>query len=224
MCGYRTIKAHPPMPAVPSIHPALRRGGLYAITDGPRPDLVEVCEHVLHGGATMLQYRDETTDEPRRLSEAQALAALCRRYQVPFIVYGDIALAAAVEAGVHLDFESDVAEARDALGPTAIIGVSCHDSIEHAQTVTAAGADYVSFGAFFPSPTKPHAARARPATLRQAAALGVARVAIGGITLDNGISLIDAGAQYLAVVSAVFSADHPEKAAHDFAALFEGLA
>ena len=224
MCGYRTIKAHSPMPAVPSIHPALRRGGLYAITDGPRPDLVEVCEHVLHGGATMLQYRDETTDAPRRLSEAQALAALCRRYQVPFIVYGDIALAAAVEAGVHLDMEADVVEARDALGTGAIIGVSCHDSFEHARTAATAGADYVSFGAFFPSPTKPHAGRARTETLRQAAALGVARVAIGGITLDNGISLIDAGAQYLAVVSAVFSADHPEKAAHDFAALFEGLA
>jgi thiamine-phosphate pyrophosphorylase len=212
------------MSALPSVHPSLRRGGLYALTDGPRPDLVEVCEHVLQGGAALLQYRDETTDAPRRLSEAQALAALCRRYQVPFIVYGDIALAAAVDAGVHLDFESDVGEARDALGPGAIIGVSCHDSIEHAHTAVAAGADYVSFGAFFPSPTKPNAGRASVATLRQAAALGVALVAIGGITLDNGPSLIDAGAHYLAVVSAVFSADHPEKAAHDLAALFEGHA
>jgi thiamine-phosphate pyrophosphorylase len=98
--------------------------------------------------------------------------------------------------------------------------VSCYDSIELARAVVAAGADYVAFGAFFPSPTKPHAVRATPELLRQSAALGVPRVAIGGITPDNAPGLVEAGADFLAVISAVFGASDVRAAAQRFARLY----
>ena len=103
----------------------------------------------------------------------------------------------------------------------AIIGVSCYDSIGRARDLAAQGASYLAFGAFFASPTKPHARRATTALLREAKALGVPRVAIGGITAENGRSLIDAGADYLAAISAVFGADDVRAAARSFAALFD---
>jgi len=200
----------------------LKGQGLYVITDGPRPDLLEVVAQALAGGARVLQYRDKTTDPLRRLDEARALRALCSARQVPMIVNDDVALArAAGAAGVHLGEEDgDVAAARAVLGEDAIIGVSCYDSLERARELAAAGADYIAFGAFFPSPTKPHARRASFDLLRQSAALGVPRVAIGGITPDNGGSLIDAGADYLAVISAVFGDPDVQGAAKRFAQLF----
>jgi thiamine-phosphate pyrophosphorylase len=209
------------MPVHASTHPALRRGGLYAVTDGPRDDLIETCEHVLRGGATLLQYRDDTDDARRRLSEAQALAALCVRYDVPLLVENDVALAAAVDAGVHISTpDGDIPDARDILGPDALIGVSCHNSLERARDMARAGASYLSFGAFYPSSTKPGAGVAQLDTLRQAAAWGLPLVAIGGITTDNGRPLLEAGADYLAVVAALFGAPNPELAAQRFTALF----
>lgn len=196
--------------------------GLYAITDGPRADLLDAAAQVLAGGARMLQYRDKTTDAARRLAEAVALKRLCDTHAVPLIINDDVALAAETgAAGVHLGRDDgDVAAARAALGAGAIIGVSCYDSLELARAAAAAGADYVAFGAFFPSPTKPHAVRASPSLLRQSAALGVPRVAIGGITPDNAPSLVEAGADFLAVISAVFSAPDARAAAQRFARLY----
>ena len=196
--------------------------GLYVITDGPRPDLLDVARQALEGGARLLQYRDKTFEPTRRRDEAAALKALCAEFGVPMIVNDDVALARAVDAdGVHLgEDDGDIAAAREALGAQAIIGVSCYDTIEHARAAATAGADYIAFGAFFASPTKPHARRASPELLRQSAALGLPRVAIGGITPDNGTDLIDAGADYLAVVSAVFGANDVRAAARQFADLF----
>ena len=204
-------------------HPPLSRPGLYAITDGPRDDLLAACEATLAGGAALLQYRDKTRDRQRRLDEASALAALCMRYDIPLIVNDDVELAATVgAAGVHLgEDDVDIASARAVLGADAIIGVSCYDSIGRARDLAAQGASYLAFGAFFASPTKPHARRATTALLREAKALGVPRVAIGGITAENGRSLIDAGADYLAAISAVFGADDVRAAARSFAALFD---
>jgi thiamine-phosphate pyrophosphorylase len=203
-------------------HPALANGrGLYAITDGPRQDLYAAVEAALAGGARLLQYRDKTVDIGRRLQEADELARMCARYDIPLIVNDDVELAAAVGAGVHLgEDDGDIAAARRRLGEAAIIGVSCYDSIERARAMADAGADYLAFGAFFPSPTKPDTARAQPTLLRQAVALGLPLVAIGGITPDNGRSLIDAGADYLAVVSAVFGSDDVQSAALRFSDLF----
>ncbi|WP_114241806.1 thiamine phosphate synthase [Dyella sp. C9] len=204
------------------MHARLKGRGLYVITDGPRRNLLEVVALALAGGARLLQYRDKTTDHARRLTEARAIRALCVARKVPMIVNDDVALAMAAGAdGVHLGEEDgDIAAARAQLGPEAIIGVSCYDSAERAFQLAAAGADYLAFGAFFPSPTKPHARRASFDLLRQTAALGLPRVAIGGITPDNGGPLIDAGADYLAVISAVFGDPDVRGAAARFAQLF----
>jgi len=203
-------------------HPLLTRNGLYAITDGPRDDLLAACEAAIDGGAVLLQYRDKTDDATRRLAEARALAELCARRRIALIVNDDIDLALASGAmGVHLgEDDGDIASARAKLGPCAIVGVSCYDSIDRARLLAAAGADYLAFGAFHPSPTKPNARTATPALLRQAKPLGVPLVAIGGITAANGAALIEAGASYLAVISAVFGTRDVRGAARSFAALF----
>ncbi|MGH8171734.1 MAG: thiamine phosphate synthase [Rhodanobacteraceae bacterium] len=196
--------------------------GLYAITDGPRADLLEVCDGAIAGGAAMLQYRDKTRDDARRRSEVQALAALCARHRIPLIVNDDVALAAAVGAGVHLgEDDADIASARARLGPDAIIGVSCYDSLDRAHTLADAGADYLAFGAFFVSPTKPNARVATPELLREAKLLNRPLVAIGGITAANGTMLIEAGADFLAVISGVFGAQDVQAAAQSIATLFD---
>lgn len=196
--------------------------GLYAITDGPRPNLLDVVDRALASGVRLLQYRDKTADHARRLGEARALRHMCDVHRVPLIVNDDVALAQAIgAAGVHLgEHDGDLAAARAQLGPQAIIGVSCYDSLERAHAAVEAGASYVAFGAFFPSPTKPQAPRASLELLRRSAALGVPRVAIGGITADNGAPLVAAGADYLAVISAVFGAADVSAAARRFADLY----
>lgn len=196
--------------------------GLYAITDGPRPDLLASARQALEGGACLLQYRDLSGDHTRRLAEAHALKRLCDERGVPLLINGDASLAQAVgAAGVHLgETNEEIGSARARLGSRAIIGVSCFDSLERARTMVAAGADYVSFGAFFPSPTLPHARLASIELLRQSAALGVPRVAIGGITPDNGATLVAAGAEFLAVVSALFGAADVRATAERFAGLY----
>jgi thiamine-phosphate pyrophosphorylase len=201
--------------------PSILRG-LYAITDGPRDDLLQVVTDVLTGGARVLQYRDETDHHLRRRHEATELAAICRAYDVPLIIDNDVALARRVSAaGVHLSQEpADLAAARGELGEDAIIGVSCYASMDLAHKAVRGGADYISFGAFYPSITKPDAGHAPIDLLHQSAHLGLPRVAIGGITLDNAHTLVDAGADCLAVVSALFRANHPRQTAQQFASLY----
>lgn len=196
--------------------------GLYAITDGPRDDLVEVCAAALAGGAAILQYRDKTTDAARRWREATALQALCARHGVPLIINDDVELAMQVgAAGVHLGEDDAVfGSARARLGADAIIGVSCYDSLERARQFAAVGADYLAFGAFFASPTKPQARSATLQLLRDAKSLGLPLVAIGGITPDNGPALIEAGADAVAVVSALFARTDIAAEARRFAHLF----
>jgi len=196
--------------------------GLYAITDGPRTDLQHVVQEALAGGVRLLQYRDLGDDHPRRRAEAEAIKRLCDERGVPLLINGDAALAQAVgAAGVHLgETAEDLASARGRLGPQAIIGVSCFASLERARAMVDAGATYVSFGAFFPSPTLPDAGLASIDLLRQSAALGVPRVAIGGITPENGAALVDAGADYLAAISAVFGNAAVRAAARRLADLY----
>lgn len=201
--------------------PAIR--GLYAITDGPRADLQGACAAALEGGATLLQYRDKGVDAPRRLREARALQALCARHGVPLVINDDIDLAHAVgAAGVHLgEDDATPAQARARLGAGAIIGVSCYDSLERARAFAGSGVDYLAFGAFFPSSTKPAARRATPRLLHEAKAFGLPLVAIGGIDADNARSLVEAGADAVAVVSALFGARDVRAAARRIATLFE---
>lgn len=201
---------------------ALTGQGLYVITDGPRQDLLDVVAQALAGGAHLLQYRDKSADSTRRHAEATALRQLCTVHAVPLIINDDVALARAVAAdGVHLGKDDgDIGAARAVLGGSAIIGVSCYDSLARAQAAARAGASYIAFGAFFPSPTKPLAPHAPLDLLRQSATLGVPRVAIGGITPDNAASLVEAGADYLAVISAVFGAADVHAATQRFARLY----
>ncbi len=195
--------------------------GLYAITDGPRADLERVAAQVLRGGARVLQYRDPSRDLTRRLHEAQALKQLCVRYAVPLLIEQDIELARAAEAdGVHVGSADDVAKARALLGPQSIVGVACRDSLDHARAAADAGASYVSFGAFFASPTLPHAGRAPLELLPLSASLRIPRVAIGGITPDNAPVLVEAGADCIAAISSLFGAADPASAARRFAQLF----
>lgn len=200
----------------------LERRGVYAITDGPRPDLLDAVRAALDGGAMLMQYRDKSTDAARREREASGMLDLCARHDVPLIINDDIELAARVGAdGVHLGADdAGIAAARRRLGVRAIIGVSCYGSIERARALAADGADYLAFGAFFPSTTKPTAPIARPEVLGQARALDRPRVAIGGINADNARLLVEAGADYLAVISSIFGATDIERATRQLSALY----
>lgn len=206
------------------MNPRWPRRGLYLLT----PDMADTGQLLTRVGdvladAALLQYRNKGADAVLRHEQAAALLALCRRHGVPLIVNDDVALAAAIGAdGVHLgEDDEDVSAARAWLPGGAIIGASCYDSLERAQRAADAGADYIAFGAFFPSPTKPNAKRATPALLRDAASLRLPRVAIGGITPDNAPSLIAAGADLLAIISGVFDAADPAAAAHAYRDCFE---
>lgn len=200
--------------------------GLYAVADGALlagSRLTHAVARAIAGGAAIIQYRDKGTDPRQRHSQALALAQLCRAYGVPLIINDDMLLArTAGAAGVHLGRDDPPLEAaRKLLGHDAIIGVSCYNDLSMAVEAQAAGADYVAFGAFFPSPTKPEAVRADTDLLRRAKArLQCPVVAIGGITPDNAPALIEAGADALAVINGVFGQPDPAAAARRFAGLF----
>lgn len=203
-------------------HRCLPRG-LYLITPDEPDDvrlLVRVAPLLPH--VACLQYRNKPATRMQRQQQASALRLLCRDARVPFIVNDDAALAAAVGAdGVHLgEHDGAIATARVLLGNQAIIGVSCYDNASLAQRAVASGADYLAFGAFFPSSTKPGARHAAISLLRETRALGLPQVAIGGITPDNAPTLIAAGADLVAVISGVFDAPDPLAATRAYAALF----
>lgn len=198
--------------------------GVYLITPD-ETDSARLLQRVrpLLAGTTWLQYRNKAVDAPTRLAQATALQALCAETGVPLIINDDAALALQVgAAGVHLgEDDGDIAATRALLGPQAIIGASCYDEFERAQRAVVAGADYVAFGAFFPSRSKITPRRASPELLRQSAALGVPRVAIGGLTPDNSRAVVDAGADLIAVISGVFSEADPVAALQAYRGCFQ---
>lgn len=202
--------------------------GLYALTDPgltPGGRLRGAVDAAIRGGARLVQYRDKSADRERRRHEVEALLELCRGHGVPLIINDDLELAAAVGAdGVHLGRDdAQPAAARVSLGPRALIGVSCYDSLPHAVTAAQAGADYVAFGSFFPSATKPGAARAPVELLTQARRkLSVPICAIGGITPENGGALLAAGADMLAAIQGLFGVSDIEAAACAYTGLFPG--
>ncbi len=197
--------------------------GLYVITQCEQKSADTVVEEVaaaIRGGAVLVQYRDK--DPVDALYLARELVNICHRHNVPLIINDDIELAAAAGAdGVHLGKDDgEIAEAGKQLGPDAIIGVSCYNSVEKAITAQAQGATYAAFGRFFPSTSKPLAAPAAIATLQQAKqALTIPIVAIGGILPENGGQLLAAGADLLAVIGGVLES-RPEQSARAYQALF----
>lgn len=204
--------------------PLLR--GLYAIADRAlisAGQLVGQSELALQGGAALLQYRAKECSGGQREAEARELLALCRAYHVPLIINDDVMLAKTLDAdGVHLGTEdATAADARRALGPRAIIGVSCYNSLERALRAEREGADYVAFGRFFPSRSKPDAVQADIELLRAARKkLRLPIAAIGGITAQNGALLLDAGADMLAVIHGVFGGQDVRAAAQAYTTLF----
>ncbi|HUT39792.1 MAG TPA: thiamine phosphate synthase [Gammaproteobacteria bacterium] len=201
--------------------------GLYAITDGrarTQADLVRRVEQAIRGGARLVQYRDKQASTDERLARAAALLGLCRQHGVALIINDDIELAAAIGAhGVHLGAgDTAVATARQRLGSRAIIGASCYNRLERAHAAVTEGADYVAFGRFFASHSKPEAVPASPDLLTQARReLPVPVAAIGGITPANGAALVAAGANLLAVIHGVFGQPDIEAAAQAYARLFD---
>lgn len=202
------------------------QGGLYAITDSRllRGISMETAvEQAIRGGARVIQYREKHLTGAVLEETAGKLAVLCQRHNVPLIINDDIGLAMRSNAaGVHLGkTDPPLAQARAQLGPDAIIGVSCYNSLERALDAAAAGADYVAFGRFFPSGSKPEASHAEPGVLTRARdALTIPLVAIGGITPDNGSQLLTAGADLLAAIDGVFGQADIEAAARRYADLF----
>ena len=197
--------------------------GLYLITpDDPDPSQLFARTRPLLAFASCLQLRNKAMDADALRVAGIALRSACKDAGVPLLINDDAALAAELGAdGVHLgEHDGDIASARRLLGDDAIIGASCYDDIERARRLAAEGASYLAFGAFFPSPTKPNVRRASLQLLRDSAHLGLPRVAIGGITPDNAPSLVDAGADLVAVISGVFDAPDPVAAARAYLSLF----
>lgn len=197
--------------------------GLYAITQTEgkaQTQILREVEAALRGGVKVLQYRDKQPQDAVGL--ASDLLALCHHFGVPLLINDSVELALTVGAdGVHLGQEDgEIEAARLALGSDAIIGVSCYNSLQRAMAAEAAGADYLAFGRFFPSGSKPLAKPAEIATLVQAKQeIRSPIVAIGGILPENGGQLLAAGADLLAVIGGLF--DHePYQAARDLDMLF----
>lgn len=199
--------------------------GLYLITDSqlvPQDKFVATVEQAILGGAKVIQYRDKRNTRIVRYQQAHALHELCLHYHIPLIINDDLDLAEQVGAeGVHLGKDDMRQYAQRLIETTVFIGVSCYNQVDQAQQAIIQGATYVAFGRFFPSPTKPHATPATLEILQQARQLlDIPIVAIGGITPENGKSLIAAGADNLAVISGVFGQPDVRAAAASYAHLF----
>lgn len=201
--------------------------GLYAITSeaicrAPGGPGVAVAQAIA-GGARVVQYRDKWNEPVDREGHARALLALCRAHGALLVVNDDADLAARIGAdGVHLgQQDASVAQARARCGAHSIIGVSCSGSVDRALKAASQGANYVAFGRFFPSRTKPDAPPADVAALRLARAqLSIPICAIGGITPQTAPTLISAGADLIAAVDGIFGASDPEAAARAYASCF----
>lgn len=199
--------------------------GLYAVT----PDTLDTAtlmakvRDALAGGARLVQYRNKTAGAALRREQAAALLAICRRRGVPLIVNDHLDLALEIDAdGAHLGCEDgSIVAARKKLGASKLLGVSCYNLLQNALDAQRAGATYVAFGSFFASGVKPGAVHASPELLREAKQkLSVPVVAIGGVTQTNAPQLIAAGADSVAVISALFTAPDVKLAAQRFSNLF----
>lgn len=205
--------------------PSMLRG-LYALTDSTLmtdENMLSAVEQALRGGAHLVQYRDKSPGLPRRRRQAQALLQLCHDHDVRLLINDDVGLAQDIGAdGVHLGLgDTPIDEARMRLGPRALIGVSCYSSLPRALAASRAGADYVAFGSFFRSSTKPEAPPAPLQLLQDARRqLSVPVCAIGGITPDNGAVLLHNGADMLAAISGLFAQPDIRTAAQRYARLF----
>lgn len=204
--------------------------GLYAITT-PQLDRGSTQNHLLtllasvklalEGGTSIVQYRDKHSSAKVKIKVASALATLCQQFNAVLIINDDLSIATELGVGLHLGREDGSIEAaRKILGEKAIIGATCHDSLQFAEEAAQQGASYLAFGRFFPSTTKPHAPQAPLDILTIAKArFQLPLVAIGGINLDNAKQAINAGANMIAAADAIFNAPNITKTCQQFQAL-----
>lgn len=199
--------------------------GLYAITDPELmgTDLIAKTKHAIFGGINILQYRNKTATLKQQEQEASSLARLCKKHNVIFIINDNIALAIKVNAdGVHLgQKDTHIQQARKLLGENKIIGITCNNQIELAQAAQQQGADYVAFGRFFDSLSKPSAPQAELSLLGEARQLiSIPVVAIGGITHELAPLLLEQGADMLAVIQGIFAQADILNATRQFVDIF----
>jgi thiamine-phosphate pyrophosphorylase len=193
------------------LDPRNRLRGLYAITDEtliPEIQFHHIIKQALQGGAGIIQYRDKSNNLEKRKKQGTELRMLCDQYGALFIINDDLELAKRVNAdGVHLgENDASISEARALLGKNAIIGVSCYNQLELAIKAESEGANYIAFGAFFASPTKPKARTAELDLIIKAKRRLTAPVcAIGGINLNNAKEVFDAGADMVAIIGGLFA-------------------
>jgi thiamine-phosphate pyrophosphorylase len=180
-------------------------------------------EILLRQSVALLQYRNKSADGSLRRQQAEALLAIARASGVPLIINDDWRLAADIGAdGVHLGAEDAVpGQVRAEVGKRMILGVSCYNDLNRAERLRSEDIDYLAFGAVFSSKTKPAAAQAGLDILMAARRWDKPVVAIGGITPDNGREVLAAGADYLAVITGVFSDPNPENALANYVNLFQ---
>jgi len=186
--------------------------GVYAITDCENittPELLSKTESILSIGIALFQYRNKIEDKIKKYSLAIELQSLCQKYETPFIVNDDLKLAKEIAAdGIHLGkYDTDIDTARNVLG-NKIIGISCYNDFNRAVIAEQSGADYIAFGSFFSSETKPDAAKANiELIIKSKEKFNIPVVAIGGITPENGKQLINAEVDFLAVINGIYSTD-----------------
>lgn len=178
--------------------------------------LLEKTGQILDGGARLIQYRNKSADRTLHLQQAKVLLQLCRNYRVPLLINDHVELALEVDAdGVHLGAQdTDIVTARKQLGMDKIIGASCYNRLTLAVQAAKSGADYVAFGAFFPTTTKRDTVTASIDILRRAkSSLDMPVVCIGGINPANAQILITNGADAVAVCQAIYQASDASKTA-----------
>lgn len=204
---------------------AYKLHGLYLVTpdwDDTRK-LLEATELALKGGVALLQYRHKTADAAQRQEQAECLQALCRSYQVPFIINDHVELCMSLDAdGIHVGgTDKSVADVRKMIGPDKILGSSCYGDLQLALSAQAAGASYVAFGGFYPSKVKKYPVTTPPTIVSDWKAQGkVPSVVIGGMTKENSAPLVQNGADMVAAISSVYLAGDPQRAVQEFNALF----
>ena len=199
--------------------------GLYLVT--PNWDdtarMVDVTARALDAGAAMVQYRHKEASPELRREQGAALLALCRRYSRPFIINDHLDLCLTLGAdGLHVGgTDMSVAAARAELGPDKIVGASCYGDLDLARAAARAGASYVAFGGFYPSPVKRYTFTTAPAILLEARfGIDLPIVVIGGMTPENAAPLVDLGVDMVAAITSVYGADDPGAATRRFDMLF----
>ena len=196
--------------------------GLYVIADAEyhlKNDMISKTAEVLTAGANIIQYRDKVNSISEQIAVAQKLRELTSKHESLLIVNDHIEVAKSCNAdGVHLGKDdASILQARNQLGNEKIIGASCYASFENAAPAIRASADYIAFGSFFPSPTKPNAPKASVELLKRAKKeFSTPICAIGGITLENAHDVVGAGADMIAVISSIFNASSPSRAVQEY--------